>query len=339
MNHSQSVANIPLFARLETVKMFVIGAVVHTFKLRNLSLPSASEETIQLKDGSRRKVLFEVFEKDPDFEEARLQYLKVKATLDHCHKGEILSGLMYYRDKNGYERTISDATPSRETVSTSWLILKEKCMKIRKIRLFIQIVADKNSYAKQEAEEEMLRGRLLELTRFYADMMRGELLADMKIVCDEVRFPTHKLILSKGSEVFAAMLSHGSVLETQKKEIVIKDTNRITMDLFLDYIYAASLPNDLSFDGYAELLKVAHMYQVQMLIGFCVKKMRKSLRTDYATQGAIFGHLFGEQKLKKDSLKLIVNAETCLSSLDGYDELQCYPDILNDIIAYFHKSF
>ena len=312
--------------------MFVIGTVVLKLKIRKLSLPSASEETVQLKDGATRKLLVEVFEKDSDF-------VKVKATLNHCTKGEILSGLMHYRDKNGCERAISDATPMRETVSTSWLILKEKCMKIRKIRIYIQIVADKKSYAKHEAEEEMLRGRLLDLTRFYADVMRDELMADITIVCDGVRFPTHKLILSKGSEVFAAMLSHGNVLETQRKEIVIKDTDRITMGLVLNYIYAASLPNDLSFDGYAELLKVAHMYQVQMLIGFCVKKMRKSLSTDNAIQGAIFGHLFGEKKLKKDSLKLIVNAETCLSSLDGYDELQCYPDILNDIIAYFHKSF
>ena len=311
--------------------MSVICQVVHTVRPRSLRLPSVSMKTMQLKDGGTRRVQIE-FEEEVEVK-SKIEYVKVMVTLDDCDKGEILSGVMYYKGKDGSgERANSDATPLRKNVITSWFIRQEKCKNIKKISLHIQILSDKALYARQEAEREMQGNSVSALAKDFGSMM-SSMMADVTIVCDGRRFPVHKLILSARSEVFAAMLSHEDTLEGQTNEIVIKDTSKLTMDLFLGFIYEATLLKNLSFEGFAELLIVAHMYQVQSLVDVCFMKLRENMSTDNAIHGAIFGSLYGNQKLQRDAIKLIVKAETNMSSMDGYEELRGYPDLHNEIIG------
>ena len=79
-----------------------------------------------------------------------------------------------------------------------------------------------------------------------------------------------------------------------------------TRDSSLSY-HDTTLPTDLSFEGFAELLSAADKYQVPSLIDFCVMKLRENISTDNAVQGAILGSLYRNQDLKKDAIKAIVN--------------------------------
>ena len=110
-----------------------------------------------------------------------------------------------------------------------------------------------------------------------------------------------------------------------------------TRDSSLSY-HDTTLPTDLSFEGFAELLSAADKYQVPSLIDFCVMKLRENISTDNAVQGAILGSLYRNQDLKKDAIKAIVNAEINLSSMDGYEELRGYPDLLIEIVDYCQED-
>ena len=317
----------------QEANMIVIGQVVHTVRTRSLrlSLPSVSEKTMLLKDGGTRRVRIE-FENHVEVDSKR-EFVKVRVALDYCGEGEILSGVMHYKDRDGGERAVSDAKAS-DPLITSWFVREEKFFNIRKISLYIQILSDKALHAKHEAEIDMQRNSISALAKDFASMIKTALMADVTIVCDGARFPVHKLILSARSEVFAAMLSHEDTLESQRREIVVEDTSKRTMDVFLGFIYEAAQPKNLSFEGLAELLIVAHRYQVQSLVDVCFMKLRENMSTDNAILGAILGSLYGNQKLQKDAIRLIVKAETNLSSLDGYEELRSYPDLHDALIDY-----
>ena len=110
------------------------------------------------------------------------------------------------------------------------------------------------------------------------------------------------------------------------------------MDVLLKFIYGATLPSALSFEGFAKLLGAADKYQVSNLVDFCVMKLRENMSTDTAILGAIYGSLYRQQDLKKDAIEAILNAETNLSSMDGYKELRGYPDLLIEIIEYCHGT-
>ena len=314
--------------------MKVIGEVVHTIRKRSLNLPSVSKKVMLLKDGTMRNIQLELLE-DVEGPETENRYVKVVVTPEYCNEGEILSGLVFYKDKDGCERTITDATPWRKNI-TSWFIRKEKCMTLRRIRVYIAILSDRVFYARREAEMQMQRNSDSALSNNFTALRKSGLMADMTIVCDGVRFSTHKLVLSSRSEVFAAMFSHDDVKESKRSEVVIKDTDKDTMDMFLEFVYGATLPADVSFDCFAELLRLAHMYLVQSLTDICVRKMGEKLGTDNAILGAIFGFLYGEQKLKKDAIKVIAKAET--NSMNGYEALQDYPDLVNEINDYRHVN-
>ena len=52
------------------------------------------------------------------------------------------------------------------------------------------------------------------------------------------------------------------------------------------------------------------------------------MSADNAVQGAIYGSVYRNKELKEDAIKAIVNAETTLRSMNGYEELRAYPDLL-----------
>ena len=307
--------------------MIVIGELNLTFKIEGHNFPYVSEEIMQMKDGGTRKVELIFTEMDT--------YVMVKATLNDSDKSDMLSSITCYKQEDG-----SDFSHSRtgrwcehdKSLTSTWAIHKVD----KDIKLYIQILSEKSLYAKQEAEKKMQSNMASALFKDHAAVRRNGLMADVTIVADGVRYPSHKAILSARSEVFAAMFTHEDTLESQQKEVVIKDIDKQTMEMFLTFIYDVTLPTDLSFEGYAELLGTADKYQVPSLVDYCVMKMRQNMSADNAVQGAIFGSVYRSKELKEDAIKVIVNAETTLSSMNGYKELRAYPDLLIEIVDYTH---
>ena len=170
-------------------------------------------------------------------------------------------------------------------------------------------------------------------------MMKSGLMADVTIVCEETRFPAHKNILSARSEVFLAMFSHKDTLESQRNEVIVKDVDKVTMERFLAFLYEATLPEDLDFESFAELLKVADKYQVASLTEVCAKKMAKNMSIDNAVHGAVLGYIYNNQELKNEAIKAIVKSGTPLSSINGSEELRGYPNLLFEIVDSYASPF
>ena len=131
------------------------------------------------------------------------------------------------------------------------------------------------------------------------------------------------------------MFSHAGTLESQQNEVQVNDVGKVTMELFLTFLYEATLPKDFDFDSYVELLKVAHKYQVASLIEVCAKKLGKNISTlRKAVQGAILGSVYGITELKNLAIKTIAESETTLSSMEGYQELLGHPALLVEMLDY-----
>ena len=205
--------------------------------------------------------------------------------------------------------------------------------------LSLTILSDDATKASDEAEKEMEKNNGLALMDDYAGLRKKGLMSDVTVVCEGERFPAHKLVLSARSEVFAAMFSHKGTLEDQNQEVLIEDSDKLTMAHFLTFLYNATLPKDLPFKGYAELLKAADKYQVPSLLEACAMKLRKNLGTDNVAQGAILGSIYRIPKLKNDAIKGIIASEATLNSMEGYQELRRYPDLLIEIINEMKRSF
>ena len=96
------------------------------------------------------------------------------------------------------------------------------------------------------------------------------------------------------------------------------------------------MPQAFYFESYAELLKVADKYQVDSLTETCVTKLVENLSIDNAIQGAILGFLHNNQKLKNKGIQAIVSRDKgiTLNSMEGYQALRGYPDLLLEIFDF-----
>ena len=60
----------------------------------------------------------------------------------------------------------------------------------------------------------------------------------------------------------------------------------------------------------------------------------KKLSTDNYVLGAILGSVYRLPELKNEAIKAIVYSRATLSSMEGYQELRGYPDLLIEIVDY-----
>ena len=307
--------------------MMVIGELDHIIDMSE----SEQEIVIPLKDGGRRKIQLQVIAiRDPLYE--------VMVKFLDCGEGEIVSGGLYDSGMSG-EWSKIEAKAFRYQIC--WLTIKRDYASFKlclTIETAINTIEATTSIDK--ADKEMEKKNEFALVEDCASLRKNGLMSDVTIICEGERFPAHKLILSARSQVFAAMFSHKDTLEDQQQEVLIKDSDRLTMDLFLTFLYNATLPKDLSFESYVELLKAADKYQVQSLIEACAMKLTKKLSTENEfVQGAIIGSLYRIPMLKNKAIKAIMKSgATALNSMDGYHELRNYPDLLVEIIIEMKRS-
>ena len=312
--------------------MIVIGELNYDF---HESLFKEKKIVVPLRGGGQRKVRLQVRAEADSVTDAVLH--EVKVTLMDSGRGEVLRGLMYHDvEKYGETKKIGEDNVDKDTIR--WRICVVDVQGFRYIdrlnRLCLTIMSDNATTSGEEDEKEIEKNNGVALVDDYASLRKNGLMSDVTIVCEGERFPVHKLILSARSQVFAAMFSHKDTLEDKHKEVLVEDSDKLTMDLFLTFLYDATLHNDLPFESYAELLKAADKYQVTSLIKACTVKLSKKLSTENeAIQGAILGSVYRIPMLKNEAIKVITKSDaTTLNSMDGYLELRNYPDLLVEII-------
>ena len=312
--------------------MTVIGELNHIFEVYQ----RGDEIVMPLKDGGRRKIHLQIRETPYN----NLLY-EVTVTLLDCGEGEIVSGELYDSERLGKGRKIKEAKAG--ICQIRWRIAKKDRAYYRlhlTIRPDNAINTNETPNSIEEAEKELEKKNGLALAENYSSLRKKGLMSDVTIACEGKKFPAHKLILAARSEVFAAMFSHKGTLEDQHQEVLIEDSDRVTMDLFLTFLYDATLPKDLPFKSYVELLKAADKYQVPSLIEACATKLSKKLSTENeVVQGAILGSIYRIPMLKNEAIKAITKpGATTLNSMDEYHELRNYPDLLVEILIEMKRS-
>ena len=80
-----------------------------------------------------------------------------------------------------------------------------------------------------------------------------------------VKFKVHKLVLAAHSDVFRAMFSHKDTIENTQSRLKITDFESNVVSQMLKYLYTGRLPEELTTQNLAELLKIADKYQLELL--------------------------------------------------------------------------
>ena len=180
---------------------------------------------------------------------------------------------------------------------------------------------------KQEQIEKVKKASLSALAADLAALRKNLEWADMAITCkDGVRFPAHRSVVCARSDVFATMVKAGHL------EIPV-DLDKNTMEIFLVYIYEATLPENLGFDLAEVLMAVADRYRVNSLIETCVASLRPSLSPENAIRAAVMGDRYRNEAFKKEALEVIAGAKTQLSSMAGWESIDQYPNVKSEIIS------
>jgi len=152
----------------------------------------------------------------------------------------------------------------------------------------------------------------------------------------------HQHILAENSEVFETMLDQEFV-ETKKKEMSIEQFDTATVVSFLEYLYAGSIddPKTLerikagsgpgtyiykrSFDQgklTLDLLRMAHMYQVEDLKLDCYEHLEKTVCDDNAVELLKVAHTFENKRLSSVAISHLVDGPQAkpLREIPGFKE-------------------
>lgn len=83
---------------------------------------------------------------------------------------------------------------------------------------------------------------------------------------DGSQFFAHSLILVNRSEVFRKMLEEVDLKEKETREVVIQEVGGESLKTFLKFLYTAQVSSEEMQANYRELVKLAHFYQVKLLL-------------------------------------------------------------------------
>lgn len=103
-----------------------------------------------------------------------------------------------------------------------------------------------------------------------------QMLFDVTIIIDEIKFLAHKLILSACSEYFETMFT-SNFRESQQAEIILKDISPKAFSIILDYCYNESIT--LDSDNAQDILAVSSILQMTDVQLFCADYIRTKINT------------------------------------------------------------
>lgn len=166
-----------------------------------------------------------------------------------------------------------------------------------KLAILCKIIVNTNSN-QQQNNVLYKTGNLSDFETF----LNNEKFSDVKFIVDGREFYAHKIILSKSSEIFAAMFEH-DMKENLTGTVVIKDIScEIFMEMF-SFVYSGKVNN---IEKIAESLYVAaDKYALGELMSRCVNYLCSSLSTNNAVERLQFAVTHGVNKLKVTAIDFI----------------------------------
>ncbi|KAH9295991.1 hypothetical protein KI387_039579 [Taxus chinensis] len=128
-------------------------------------------------------------------------------------------------------------------------------------------------------------------------------------------FYAHLLLLTNRSDVFRAMFEV-DLVEKRSGNVLIKDVGGESLKLFLKFLYSAQVSDEEIHGNYKELVKLAHLYQVNLLLQkldmFIVEHV---LKKENAIELLKMVHLYELEKTKEGVHKMIRNDSQMLNML------------------------
>ena len=130
------------------------------------------------------------------------------------------------------------------------------------------------------------------------------------------------------------MFSHPGLKEGSTSEVAIDDVDGDTMQTFLEFVYGKeTFLSD--FDTAAAVMAVADKYNVPGLLHLCEGVMVSTLRLSNCARGAIAGHLYNSEPLKRAAMAMMMQYGKRLKEMDGWDEIKKeHPTLMHDIVDY-----
>ncbi|KAK0170163.1 hypothetical protein PV328_010760 [Microctonus aethiopoides] len=128
------------------------------------------------------------------------------------------------------------------------------------------------------------------------DYLYNQQLTDVILVAGEKKFPAHRLVLSAGSEYFAAMFT-SSLKESRQNEIELMSVDPDALWALIKYCYTGSI--ELRDDCVETLLATARLLQIDAVVKACCQFLIKQLHPSNCLGICMFADSQGCEQLFK----------------------------------------
>ncbi|XP_043679056.1 kelch-like protein 5 [Vespula pensylvanica] len=162
--------------------------------------------------------------------------------------------------------------------------------------------------------------------RIMEEYLDKQQLTDVVLIAGNKRIPAHRLVLSAGSEYFAAMFT-GFLRESKENEIELVEVDGDALCSLVRYCYTGCI--ELKEDSVQTLLATAHLLQLHPVVKACCRFLRKQLHPSNCLGIRMFADMQGCIGLLKQAhayttehfMEVIKNQEFLLCSADQVAEL------------------
>ena len=170
----------------------------------------------------------------------------------------------------------------------------------------------------------------------FSDYFLSEVLSDFKILCEDVTFNCHKVVLAAGSPVFEATVN-SNMLEAKSGCLKIEDFKPNVVKFILEFIYKSQMDiKTLKDPAFArEVLVAAEKYRLEKLKGLAEKELCAQIVIENALELLVFGDMHRAAKLKESAQELITKKKKDIVNFNPDDFRQfmkIYPDLSFEIL-------
>ncbi len=169
--------------------------------------------------------------------------------------------------------------------------------------------------------------------------MEEESFSDFTITCSGLSFSCHKLVLASRSPVLKMILSNNSA-EAKENVLKMTDAEPGAVRVFLKYLYTdrLELPRESCGEGdlalAANVLKLAHKYDVPLLAAKCSAYMLENMCQENASDILRLARKFGLRELEERAKHFVTEEAGKVIKTESWKELvMADPAVATDIIS------
>lgn len=187
-----------------------------------------------------------------------------------------------------------------------------------------------NKENQNQKETPESKGGVDRLVKNFKTMLNDEWGSDVVLKTEDHKFHAHRAILRARSPVFASMFEH-EMRETTTGEVDILDCSRAGFEVFLEYLYTASV-DSMSGDNVLDLFYIADKYHVDDLKADCTKFLKKYLSVDNFCDIIALSLRHNELDLQKTATQFYCrNVRAIIKTVQWQKYLSKYPMHANEL--------